>query len=257
MEAKKQLGQNFLTDPNKINSIVNSIPNLEKSIIVEVGPGRGAITKLLVEKAKEVIAIEIDSDMIEILNNQIKSKNFTLINKDVLDISWNEILLNKTGDIQFVSNLPYYIATKIIFKVAYDNRFKSLSVMLQKELIVRIFAKMNTRSYGRLTVSIGSLFDLEKRIDVPAGCFTPKPNVDSGFIVLKKKEIDFDIDDYLNFIKHCFAMKRKTLLNSLKKSNFDKVENVLDYLNNNNIPLNIRSEQISIEMFKDIYKNII
>ena len=255
MEAKKHLGQNFLVDKNKINAIVKSIPNIENSTIVEVGPGQGALTISLLEKAKEVIAIELDIDMINILQEKITTDNFSLIQADILDIDLNNLLTNKTH-IQFVSNLPYYIATKIMFKVAYNDKIESMSVMLQKELIDRIFAKINTRSYGRLTVAIGSLFELKDRISVPAGCFSPKPKVDSGFIVLEKKKIDFEIDDYLNFIKHCFALKRKTLMNSLKKSNFDKSDKVLNYLEKNNLKLNIRAEEIDLNIFIDIYKSL-
>ncbi len=255
IEAKKILGQNFLTDQNKIKAIVDSIPKLEESLILEVGPGRGAITKPLVERAKEVIAIEIDEDMMDILNESITSDNFTLINKDILDVSWDEVIGDRKG-IQFVSNLPYYISTKIMFKVAYDERFESMSVMLQKELVDRIFADPKQRLYGRLTVSINSLYELVKKINVPSGCFNPKPNVDSGFIVLKRKEIDFDIDNYLTFIKHAFAMKRKTLMNSLNKSGFEKASLVKEYLENNNINLAIRAEAISVDEFINIYKYI-
>jgi len=143
-----------------------------------------------------------------------------------------------------------------MFKVAYDERFDSMSVMLQKELIDRIFAKLKTKAYGRLTVSIGSLFYLRKKILVPAGCFYPKPKVDSGFIVLERKKIDFDIDDYLIFIKHAFALKRKTFINSLKKSNYEKVDKVLDFFKKNDLNLNIRSEEISIDLFLNIYKSL-
>ncbi|XP_076037865.1 ribosomal RNA small subunit methyltransferase A-like [Oratosquilla oratoria] len=177
--------------------------NDETSTIVEVGPGRGAITKPLVEKAKNVIAIEIDKDMIYILENTIPKK-----------------------------------------------------IMLQKELVDRIFAKKNTKQYGRLTVAIGSLFNLEKKINVPAGCFKPKPNVDSGFIVLTRRDINFDIDGYLKFIKAAFAMKRKTILNSLKKSNYENSELIVKYFENNNIKLNIRSEEIDIDTFIEMYKFI-
>ncbi len=255
IEAKKILGQNFLTDQNKIRSIVNSIPELEESVIVEVGPGKGAITKPLVERAKEVIAIEIDEDMIEILQESINSDKFTLLNKDILEVEWDSIIKGK-DKIQFVSNLPYYISTKIMFKVAYDERFESMSIMLQKELVDRIFSKPGKKLYGRLTVSINSLYELIEKINVPSGCFNPKPNVDSGFIVLKRKKVDFDLDDYLTFVKHSFAMKRKTLINSLSKSGFSKVDKVKEYLENNEMNLSIRSEQISVEEFIDIYNYI-
>lgn len=253
IEAKKVLGQNFLTDQNKINAIIDSIPNLENSTVVEVGPGRGAITKPLAERAKELIAIEIDDDMIDILNDSIKEETFTLINKDILEVDWDEIIEGKNG-IQFVSNLPYYISTKIMFKVAYDKRFESMSVMLQKELVDRIFATPKQRLYGRLTVSINSLYELVKKINVPAGCFTPKPNVDSGFIVLKRKDVTFNIDDYLKFIKHAFSMKRKTLMNSLNKSGFEKSSQVKDYLEANNINLSVRAEEIHFDDFIKIYE---
>ncbi len=255
IEAKKILGQNFLTDQNKIRSIVNSIPELEESVIVEVGPGKGAITKPLVERAKEVIAIEIDEDMIEILQESINSDKFTLLNKDILEVEWDSIIKGK-DKIQFVSNLPYYISTKIMFKVAYDERFESMSIMLQKELVDRIFSKPGKKLYGRLTVSINSLYELIEKINVPSGCFNPKPNVDSGFIVLKRKKVDFDLDDYLTFVKHAFAMKRKTLINSLSKSGFSKVDKVKEYLEKNEMNLSIRSEQISVEEFIDIYNYI-
>ncbi|MFV0473055.1 MAG: 16S rRNA (adenine(1518)-N(6)/adenine(1519)-N(6))-dimethyltransferase RsmA [Pikeienuella sp.] len=256
IKAKKVLGQNFLVDKNKVNKIIDSIPELETSTIVEVGPGTGALTVPLSERAKKLISIELDTDMIQILEDKIKSDNFTLLNNDILDVDFNDIL----GDIkhvQFVSNLPYYISTKIMFKVAYDLRFDSMSVMLQKELVNRIFAKKNTKEYGRLTVSIGSLFELVTKIDVPATCFKPKPNVDSGFIVLKRKDTNIsNIDDYLSFIKASFANKRKTLINSLKNSNFNRLESVQKYLIDHNIKENIRSEEISIDTFIDIYQNI-
>ena len=253
MNAKKSLGQNFLVDKNKINSIIDSIPNIENSLIIEVGPGKGALTEPLVNKAKRVIAIEIDKEMVEILEEKIDKENFSLLNKDILDVEWDDIIKNER-DIQFVSNLPYYISTKIIFKVALDKRFNSLSVMLQKELVDRIFSKNNTKSFGRLTVSIGSLFSLEKKINVPAGCFSPKPKVDSGFIVLKRKNITFDINEYLAFIKHSFSMKRKTFLNSLKMSGYKNVENIREYLENNKIELNVRAEQISIDEFINMFE---
>lgn len=254
IEAKKVLGQNFLVDKNKINEIVNAIPITKKSIVVEVGPGTGALTTELVDKVEKLIAIEIDNDMVPILKSKIYQKNFSLINTDILKVDLDT--LSNANKIDFVSNLPYYISSKIIFKVATNNKFKTVSIMLQKELVDRIFAEPNNKTYGRLTVAINSLFLLQKRINVPANCFKPKPNVDSGFIVLERKDLDFDIDDYLKFIKHSFANKRKTLLNSLKNSNYLKVDDVKTYFEKEKIKLNIRAEEIPVEKFIEIYKKI-
>ncbi len=255
INAKKNLGQNFLIDQNKINKIISSIPNLNEFTVIEVGPGKGALTTKLVAKALKVIAIEIDLDMINILNQNITNDNFKLIHQNVLEINWNNFLKNETK-VQFISNLPYYISTKILFDAIEYNNFEYISVMLQKELVDRIFAKLNSRMYGRLTVAINTFYELTKKIDVSANCFNPKPNVDSSFIVLKRKNIDLDIKDFLNFIKHSFALKRKTFLNSLLISNFKKVDQVKKYLRDNEINLLVRAEEISVSEFIEIYKNL-
>ena len=253
MQAKKVLGQNFLTDKNKVNEIIESIPNLEGSTVIEVGPGMGAITFPLSDKAYKVTAIEIDSDMIDILEEKNKP-NLKVINKDILAVTWDEVIEQGEGNINFVSNLPYYISTKIMFKVASDKRFATMSVMLQKELVDRIFAKTNTKQFGRLTVAINSLYELLKRIDVPATCFTPKPNVESGFIVLRRKDTDFEVDEYLNFIKSCFANKRKTIMNSIKNSGSYNRDKLTEIFNEMEIPLNIRAEQIEVQTYIEIWK---
>ncbi len=253
MQNKKTLGQNFLTDKNKISEIIEVIPNLSTSTIFEVGPGKGALTFSLVKKAKKVIALELDQSLVGFLSAKLISDNFTLINGDILTFDLTSLEDNK---LIFVSNLPYYISTKIIFKIASDVRFQYVNVMLQKELVDRIFAKPKTKAYGRLTVSINSLFELVAKINVPAECFNPKPNVDSGFIVLKRKEPDFEIEPYLSFVKDCFANKRKKLLNSLKNSNSPYLNVVQDYLSKNNLSINLRAEEIAIDDFIKMWKEI-
>lgn len=254
INPKKVLGQNFLTDKNKIKEIVDSIPNLENSNVIEVGPGMGSITFPIAEKAKNIKVIEIDKDLIPVLEEK-KTSNMEIINNDILKVDWDDVL-EDWNEVNFVSNLPYYISTKIMFKVASEPRFKTMSVMLQKELVDRIFANINTRSYGRLTVAINSIYNLKKKINVPAACFNPKPNVESGFIVLERKEIDFELDEYLKFIKAAFANKRKTLINSLKNSNFEKVDQVKSILEEKSIDLNARAESIDVETYIDIWKRI-
>lgn len=257
IKAKKNLGQNFLVDKNKINEIYNSLPDLSDNFVIEIGPGTGNFTEKLILKARKIIAIEIDQDMINLLKNNEKLNNekLILIHDDILKINLNDFILQEEN-IYLIANLPYYISTKIIFKMFQYKQIIIFAIMLQKELVNRIFAKINTREYGRLTVAIGSLFSLNKRINVPRECFNPIPKVDSGFIILKRIEIDFNYNLYLKFIKECFATKRKTLLNSLKVSESPYLEFVKLYLIKNNLKLNIRAEQISIQSYLKIWKEI-
>lgn len=257
IKAKKNLGQNFLVDKNKINEIYNSLPDLSDKVIIEIGPGTGNFTEKLILKVKKLIAIEIDQDMINLLknNNKLNNNKLTLVHEDILKVDLNNFISTEK-DVYLIANLPYYISTKIIFKMFKYQQITIFAIMLQKELVNRIFAKINTREYGRLTVAIGSLFLLNKKINVPRECFNPIPKVDSGFIILKRREINFNYDLYLLFIKECFATKRKTLLNSLKVSKSSYFEFVKLYLIKNNLKLNIRAEQISIENYLEIWKEI-
>ncbi|BDV03287.1 MAG: ribosomal RNA small subunit methyltransferase A [Candidatus Hepatoplasma scabrum] len=244
-----------MVDKNKLNEIYYSLPNLSDHLVIEIGPGTGNLTKKLIINAKKLIAIEIDQDMINLLQNDKSLKNLNLIHADVLKINLDQFILNQK-DIYLIANLPYYIATKIIFKFLKYNNITVFAVMLQEELVDRIFANIKTKKYGRLTVAIGSLFSLEKRINVPRECFNPIPNVDSGFIILHRKKIDFNYDNYLLFIKNCFATKRKTLLNSLKITKNPYFEFVKLYLIKNNLKINIRAEQLSIDIYLKIWKEI-
>jgi 16S rRNA (adenine1518-N6/adenine1519-N6)-dimethyltransferase len=202
--AKKNLGQNFLTDKNKVKEIIESLNLNEDSEIIEVGPGRGALTIPLLEKTKNITAIEIDDDLIDDLN---KLDGLKVIHQDVLKVDFDEMVRKETI---FVSNLPYYISTKILFKVLENKNFISANVMMQKELIDRIYAEPNSKTYGRLSVSIRSFFDVEQIIKVPAACFTPAPKVESAFIRLSRKgDFTNDPKGYLEFIKNSFAQKRK------------------------------------------------
>ena len=250
MQAKKHLGQNFLTDKNKVNEIINSLNLSSDSSVFEVGPGHGALTIPISKIVNNFIAIEIDDDLIEELN---EIENLEVINKDVLQIDLEEIITKETI---FVSNLPYYISTKILFKVMENENFKSVNVMMQKELVDRIYAKEGTKQYGRLSVSIRSFFDIENIIKVPRGCFSPAPNVDSAFINLKRvSDFTNDRKEYLEFIKDSFSQKRKKWLNSLKNSNSKHYEQAQEWIAWNEYPETIRAEQITVEQFKEMWLN--
>lgn len=248
VKYKKSLGQNFLIDLNKIKEIINNIPNInvKDEVFLEVGPGRGALTKEII-KTNFLIAIEIDKELVNFLKKEIK-ENICLLNLDFLDVDLKK-LLKQFKEINFVSNLPYYISTKIIFKILLEDKILNISIMLQRELVDRILAKPKTKTYGRLTVSINTFFEIKKVIKVSKECFYPKPKVDSSFIVLKKKDINIDKERYLSFIKECFANKRKTLLNSLKNSKSIYLQKAQEFFKKNNINISTRGEEISVDLY--------
>ena len=251
MFANKKLGQNFLIDKNKINDIVSAIEiPRQDTLVVEVGPGLGALTIPLSKKTKNLIAIEIDPNLSKELKKSLP--DLRLVTDDVLKVNLNQI--SQMGAV-FVSNLPYYISTKILFQAMGNPNFISINVMLQKELVDRIISDVGSRDYGRLAVSIWSFFEVERVIPVSKGCFKPKPNVDSKFIKLTrtKRPIE-EREEYLQFIKDSFHTKRKTWLNSLKESNSPYYQKIEKWINENNIPSSARAEQISVDQFKWIWK---
>ncbi len=250
LEAKKSLGQNFLIDKNKINKIIESLKIDGNSHVIEVGPGKGALTNEIVKITEWLSLIEIDGRMVEILNQNQNLQN-KIINQDILKTNLSNIFKNKNK--HFVSNLPYYIASKIIFKVLEEKEITKISIMLQKEMGQRILAKNNTKDFGRLTVAIRTFFEVESKIEIPASCFDPKPKVDSVFINLTRKNVEEikheDLGEYLDFIKKCFGNKRKTLLNSLKINNFNNIDKIKIFFEKNHIPTNIRGEQLEVEIY--------
>ncbi|UWD34410.1 16S rRNA (adenine(1518)-N(6)/adenine(1519)-N(6))-dimethyltransferase RsmA [Mesomycoplasma molare] len=250
IKAKKHLGQNFLIDKNIINKIIE-VSEIKDKDVIEIGPGQGAITELLVKEAKSLIAYEIDSDMISILNSKIKGENFTLINSDFLknDLNWKEKK-------HLVANLPYYITSDIIFKIFKNiSLFSKMTIMVQEEVADRIKALKNTPEYSKLSVSCQFLAEIKKEFVVPPSCFLPKPKVNSAIITLNFKEnLDQNyVNEFLNFIKICFSMKRKTLFNNLKTT-FTK-NKILEVLKINNLKENIRPQELEWGEYEKLFKD--
>lgn len=248
--AKKHLGQNFLIDKNIIQKII-STANIEGKEVIEIGPGQGAITEILVEKAQNVIAYEIDQDMINILKNKIDASNFILRHEDFLkaEFDWK----NKK---YVVANLPYYITSKILFKM-FDSfdKFEKIIVMVQKEVAERMVAKVNTSDYGKLSISCQFLANIKKEFDIPPSSFWPMPKVTSSIVTMEFfPAFDVNIKEFLEFIKTCFSMKRKTLFNNLKQNlAIDQINEIYSHFNLNN---NVRPQQITKEIYYEIFKFI-
>ena len=256
---KKSLGQNFLQDINVLTNIVKSANIKEKSLVIEVGPGSGNLTREIAKVANQVLCYEIDERLEVILDKSlIDYHNVDIIFDDFLkrDIK-KDIEKYEYDNLYLVANLPYYITTPIIEKVIDSSLpFKQLTIMIQKEVGERFNAKPGTKEYNSLTVYLNYYFNLKKEFIVSRNCFIPKPNVDSIVISLIKKDnlLELKNKDHFNkLLRDSFKFKRKTLKNNLKNYDLDKINNVLTKYNFN---LTTRAEEIPLEVFVDISNNL-
>ncbi|MDR2827796.1 MAG: 16S rRNA (adenine(1518)-N(6)/adenine(1519)-N(6))-dimethyltransferase RsmA [Acholeplasmatales bacterium] len=257
MRIKKEYGQNFITDKNLLLKIVSS-SNIENKNVIEVGPGKGALTSYIASTAKKVIAYEIDNDLKKYLDVLLtKTTSLDIIYKDFLKVDINNDIKQYFNDEDciLIGNLPYYITSPILDRFLKTPKIKSCVIMIQKEVGDRINAKMNTKEYNALSVTVQYLCNVSKIIDVNKNMFFPIPAVDSIVIKMDKKEITVD-NDFINFINLCFTQKRKTLTNNLINDtnyNKEKIENAFSLLN---IKTNTRAEELSIDNLFNIYLSL-
>lgn len=259
LHAKKAFGQNFLIDSNIINKIVDSADVLSSGVI-EIGPGLGAMTEVLTQKAKKVLAYEIDNDMVEILQNNIKADNFKILNVDFLKADLNTDLefFDDCDRVVVVSNLPYYITTPIIFKLlASETRITEFYFMVQKEVAQRFTGKPNTKDYNSLSVLIQYRTNAKILFNVPRTCFHPAPDVESAIIKLVKVKRDYDItneEKFISFVQNLFALRRKTIVNNLSsKYNFSK-ERISNVLIEEGFSDKARAEELDLSEIVKLYK---
>lgn len=223
--AKKSLGQNFLVDQNYIRSIIDAVDPSPSDTIIEIGPGRGAITERLVGSGANVIAVELDRDLVPRLIDQFReSSNFQAIEADATQVDFVELTTTISGSairnprFKLVANLPYYISTAILQHLAAQRAvFSSLVLMFQKEVVDRINARPGSSERGFLTVLVESSFEVEKLFDVPPNAFRPVPKVTSAVARLTPKpQLVEDEPALRELLSTSFAQKRKTILNNLK-----------------------------------------
>ena len=256
---KKAYGQNFLKDNNIISNIVKGANIENNSLVIEVGPGSGVLTKELAKVSKQVLCYEIDDRLEEILDeNLLGVNNVEVVFEDFLTRDINEDIKKYTYDnIYLVANLPYYITTPIIEKVINSKiPFKNVTIMIQQEVGDRFSAKPGSRDYSSITVFLNYYFDIKKLFVVNRNSFVPKPNVDSIVIslIMKKDRLKVNNEEFFfQLIRDAFKFKRKNLRNNLKNYELDKIEEVLkkyDY------DLTVRAEQLNLEVFVDIANNL-
>lgn len=249
---KKNYGQVFLKDKNIIKKIINEISATKNDLIVEVGPGTGYLTEELKELSNKLIAYEIDLETKPYLDKL----DVKVIYGDFLKQNINkEIDLIKYNNLYIVGNLPYYISTRIIKKITNECKPKEMVLMVQKEVAERLSTKPGNKEYGFITVFLNYYYDIKFLFTVNKNSFYPVPKVDSAVIKLTahNKFKDINKEKFIKLLKDSFKHKRKTLLNNLKDYDRNVITKVLI---KNNIKLDVRAEEISINLFLEILKKI-
>lgn len=268
IKANKNLGQNFLINEKVVTNIVDCSNIDKQDLVIEIGPGLGTLTKYLLEKAGKVICIELDTKMLQILEDRFSLyNNFELINNDVLKVDLKNIIEKekaegKIKNVKIVANLPYYITTPIIMKLLEEElELESITVMIQKEVADRLIAIPGEKNTGAITYAVYYYATSEAIMEVPNSSFIPEPAVTSKVIKLnirkepivtpKNKEKMFKV------IKCAFMQKRKTLLNSLTNNKiFENKNQGIELLKSLQINENIRPEELTLEQFEKISDNL-
>lgn len=245
--AKKKFGQNFLKDTSIIHAIIQTINPLSDDLLIEIGPGLGALTKPLLEKTNHLLAIELDRDIVAWMENEYSKKNITVFNEDILNFNFDQF----DQKVRVVGNLPYNISTPILFKCI-DNitNIKDLHFMLQKEVVDRMIAGPSSSEYGRLSVMLQYYFAMEHLVHVPKESFDPEPKVESSFVRLIPYEhypfVANNIEQFGRIVKEAFSQRRKTIRNTLKsfisENDFQKI----------GINPQLRAENLSVSDFVKI-----
>lgn len=264
----KSLGQNFITDMHVIDSILEGAGIGEEDLVIEIGPGIGVLTAAAAEAAAKVVAIEIDSKLMPILEETLRGfDNIEIINRDVLKTDLNEIIEEQreknafTGAVRIIGNLPYYITTPIIMQI-FENGTKadSVTVMMQKEVADRISSGPGTREYGAISVAAGYYCQVEKILAVPKEVFLPQPKVDSAvlhFIIRKEKPVELISENvFFTCIKAGFGKRRKTLLNAMTGACGMAKDEVKTVLQEAGIEPSRRAETLRIDEFASIANTV-
>lgn len=263
IKTKKSFGQNFLTDLNVLKKIVEAAEITKEDNVIEIGPGIGALTEQLAQQAGEVLALEIDTDLIPVLKEVLSPySNVTIVNQDVLQANLPELIQqtfkDPTKPLKVVANLPYYITSPILMGLlASPVKWAAICVMMQKEVAQRLTAQVGTKQYGALTLAIEYEMTAQIAFEVSRRVFVPSPNVDSAIVLLKARQTPLAVEPFnkqklFGFIRGCFAHRRKSLWNNLQSvigkdpAVKTKMEGILKQLA---ISPQIRPERLTLEQF--------
>lgn len=265
LRPKKGLGQNFLTDDSVLFDIVEAAELSADSCVLEIGPGMGVLTRELAKRAGKVVAVEIDTTILPILEKNVAEfSNVTIVNRDILKVDLPALLRESFGDkpVKVIANLPYYITTPIIMKLLEESTtISSIVVMIQREVARRLASDAGSKDFGAITLSVQYRAKVKEIRDVAPECFEPVPKVWSSVIALLLREqppvMVKDEKLFFTLIKAAFAQRRKTFLNSV--SSFDigvDKECLKTILLEAGIAETVRGESLSMEQFAHIADEI-
>ena len=245
---RKKWGQNFLIDPNIVKKIYRTIEPIDSDNILEIGPGEGVLTKIILPEVNKMVSIEIDPVLVNKLNNSNRLKKLKVVKKDILKTNIYDLDID--NPVRVIGNIPYNITSQIIFWLIEQlDYWSDAFIMVQKEVAHRLIAKVGTKEYSRLTVVVGAYLDVDYCFTIPPTVFIPKPKVDSAFIrFTKKRNALIEDHKYIRFnklVRAAFNQRRKMLRNSL--GSWDISDQVKEKIN-----FSRRPETLTVQEFASL-----
>jgi len=258
MPTKPKLGQNFLNNTEAIQRIAASLGDLAGRTVVEIGPGAGAITGALAARAAHVLAVELDHELALHLRVQFPPECVTVVEQNVLQFDFAAAAADAGQHLSVVGNLPYYITSQILLKLAANHAaLDSAVLMVQREVADRIAAVPGSRDYGLLSVTVQLYGQVEKLFTLPPSAFTPPPDVHSTVFrwrfAPRMAELGIEETGFLRFVRQAFAQKRKTLANNLRAAGYVP-QRATAAMAEAQIPVQARSEALSIEALAALWR---
>lgn len=259
MRTKPKLGQNFLVSPSACAAIVAALPELSARTVVEIGPGRGAITDLLAHRAGRLIAVELDRELAPALAARYASQPLIrVLQQDILCTSLADLAPQDSSRLLVIGNLPYYITSDILLHLLrFHAQIETAVLMVQSEVADRVAARPGSRDYGVLSATVQLYARVEKILTLPPEAFSPPPEVYSTVLRLsmapRLEELQVDAAGFVPFLRQCFSQKRKTLVNNLRAAGLqrDQIERALE---SSGIGVNARAEAVTLAQSAELYR---
>lgn len=258
MPQKAKLGQNFLTDHSARSRIVEALGDISNKTVVEIGPGKAAITELLAKRAHRLIAVELDHELSAELKQKFSGTQVEVVEQDILTVDLASLANGEK--LLVVGNLPYYITSDILLHLfRYHGVISRAVVMMQREVADRVAAAPGSRDYGLLSATTQLYARVEKLMTLPPGAFSPPPKVQSSVLRLtfapRFSELEIDAEGFIAFLRQCFAQKRKTLLNNLRAAGYE-ASNIAQAVEASGISTQARAEALSLEAMAKLYRGL-